>query len=105
MSHNFTEIATTRGYSLKAWCGVGHYISLPHQTRYIDAMHVIVEPYRNIRNNTGNPVFTVVVSTNSSSLSADEMDDFIEVMETAQQVALYFESILNEEGVRTVAQQ
>lgn len=61
-------------------------------------MHVIVEPHRNIYNNTGKPVFTVVVATNSSSLSADEMDDFIKAMETAQQVALYFESILNEEG-------
>ena len=61
-------------------------------------MHVIVEPHRNIYNNTGKPVFTVVVATNSSSLSAGEMDDFIKAMETAQQVALYFESILNEEG-------
>lgn len=95
MDGKFTEVATMHGYSLQTWWGVGHYISIPYQARYINAMYVIVKPHCNVYNNTGKPVFSVVIDTYSSSLSAGEMDNFIEEMETAQQVALYFESILD----------
>lgn len=94
MDDKFTDVATMHGYVLKVWEGVATSIDLPYGVRYVNDMHVEVYPHSNILNNE--PYFTVVISANSSSLTANEMDVFFEVMEEAREAANYFQSVLNE---------